>query len=88
MMKTKLTLNIDASIIAKAKKRAHSKKMSLSAIVENYLQQFSNTAAEKTGVKKGKTIVERIKAITKPVQLSDKEMKAEWHKHLDEKYGK
>lgn len=87
-MKTKLTLNIDSSVIEKAKKNASHKKLSLSAIVEEYLQQFSNSSAWKNTGKKRKTITQRIKEITKPIQISDNELKAAWHKHLDEKYGK
>jgi len=87
-MKTKLTLSIDAAVAEKAKKNASIKKISLSAIVEEYLQQFSNNGAEKKAVKKGKNITQRIKEMTKPVKISDNELKALWHKHLDEKYGK
>ncbi len=56
--------------------------------MEEYLQQFSNSTAEKSTGKKMKTITQRIKEITNPVKISDNEVKAEWHKHLDEKYGK
>ncbi|MEP6684173.1 MAG: DUF6364 family protein [Parafilimonas sp.] len=87
-MKTKLTLNINSSVIEKAKKKAANKKTSLSAIVEDYLYQFSDNVSKKITSKKRKTITQRIKEITKPVQISDSELKAAWHKHLDEKYGK
>jgi hypothetical protein len=87
-MKTKLTLSIDAVIAEKAKKSASVKKISLSAIVEEYLLQFSNNGTVKKPVKKKKNITERIKEMTKPVQISDNDLKALWHKHLDEKYGK
>ena len=87
-MKTKLTLNIDSVVIEKAKKKASNKKQSLSAIIEEYLNQFSNNRSLKTHAKKKKTITQRIKELTKPVQISDSELKAAWHKHLDKKYGK
>ena len=87
-MKTKLTLNIESSVIKRAKKNASNKKISLSAIVEDYLQQFSGNNTRKKSPKKRKTITQRIKEITKPVQISDSELKTAWHKHLDEKYGK
>ena len=87
-MKTKLTLNIESSVIEKAKKNASNKKMSLSAIVEDYLQQFSSNNQTKNISKRRKTITQRIKELTKPVQISDSELKKEWHRHLDEKYGK
>ena len=87
-MKAKLTLSINADVIEKAKKTAAGKQMSLSAMVEKYLQQFSTASQPGKALKKGKTITDRIKKITKPVQLSDREMKISWHKHLDEKYGR
>jgi len=87
-MKTKLTLNIESSIIKRAKKNASNKKISLSAIVEDYLEQFSGSDIKKNSSKKRKTITQRIKELTKPVQISDSELKKAWHKHLDEKYGK
>ncbi len=87
-MKTKLTLNIDSSVIEKAKKKASNKKLSLSAIVEEYLQQFSTAYKGKSFQRKKKTITQRIKEITQPVQISDSDLKTAWHKHLDEKYGK
>ncbi|MEW4925700.1 DUF6364 family protein [Algibacter sp. 2305UL17-15] len=40
-MNTKLTLKLDQEIIEKAKKYASSKKMSLSRIVESYLQSLT-----------------------------------------------
>ena len=87
-MKAKLTLNIDLAVIEKAKKKASNKKLSLSAIVEEYLQQFSNNSLQRNPGEKKKTITQRIKEITKPVKISDSELKTAWHKHLDEKYGK
>ena len=88
-MKTKLTLNIESSVIAKAKRKASNKKLSLSSVVENYLNEFSgNSSTPKRYSNNKKTIVERIKELTRPVQISDSELKKEWHKHLEEKYGK
>jgi hypothetical protein len=87
-MKAKLTLNIDSAVIEKAKKKASNRKLSLSAIVEEYLQQFSNNSLQKNSGKKKKTIAQRIKEMTKPVKISDSELKTAWHRHLDEKYGK
>jgi hypothetical protein len=86
-MKTKLTLNISSIVIEKAKKKAANKRTSLSAIVEDYLNEFSRNSSGKIVSKKRKTITQRIKEITKPTQISDSELKAVWHKHLDEKYG-
>jgi hypothetical protein len=41
-MNTKLTLTIDESVIAKAKKYAKDKDRSLSDIIENYLKVITN----------------------------------------------
>jgi hypothetical protein len=87
-MKTKLTLNIDAAVIEKAKRNASAKNRSLSAIVEEYLYKFSNGNSLKSSMRKKKTITQRIKELTKSVQISDNDLKKAWHKHLDEKYGK
>jgi hypothetical protein len=43
---------------------------------------------KRSKLKTKKTIVERIKEITKPVQISDKDVKISWHKHLNKKHGK
>lgn len=43
-MNTKLTLNIDKTIIRKAKKYAISRHISLSKLVEEYLKSVSSTA--------------------------------------------
>ena len=87
-MKTKLTLNIESAVITKAKRKASDKNRSLSEIVEEYLQQFSNGSSLKKPSTRKKTITQRIKELTRPIQISDRDLKKEWHKHLDEKYGK
>ncbi len=46
-MSTKLTLNIDEKVVARAKKYAYQNKVSVSKIVENYLDSIS-TAQDKT----------------------------------------
>jgi hypothetical protein len=84
-MKAKLTLSIDANVIEKAKTKASLQKTSLSALIEEYLDKITLSTNKSS---KKKTITDTIKAITKPVKLSDIDYKKEWHKHLDEKYGK
>ena len=46
-MKTKLTLNIDDKIVSRAKKASAKKKVSLSSIVEDYLEKYSSNALPK-----------------------------------------
>ena len=87
-MKVKLTLSIKAETVEKAKADAASKNMSLSAVLEKYMD---NMTVSSSNIKKAlpkKSITDRIKALTKPVKLSNLDYKKEWHKHLDEKYGK
>lgn len=87
-MKTKLTLNISDKIIKKAKQVSAKKRVSLSSVVEEYLSRFSNTAIDENPTGKKKSITERIRKFTKPVIISDSEIKEARAKHLQAKYGK
>ncbi len=88
-MKTKLTLNIDDSIVARAKKASAKKKVSLSAVVEEYLDKFSKNNSQQKEAKKEPSLIDRIRKYTRHVNLPDDyDYKKVWHKHLDEKYGK
>ena len=46
-MNTKLTLNLEQNIIEKAKHYAKSHRISLSKMIENYLQKITNDNEEK-----------------------------------------
>jgi hypothetical protein len=93
-MKTKLTLNVDDKIVARAKKMSAKKKVSLSAVVEEYLDKFSkNDLQDKNDREKHEkaepSLIERIRKYTKNLNLPDDyDYKKAWHQHLDEKYGK
>lgn len=87
-MTTKLTLSIDEQVIKKAKLVSRRKGKSLSKMVEEYLSTISIKEDEK------ESPLDRIKKIRdahsskiKP-PLAEFDYKTEWHKHLDEKYGK
>lgn len=81
-MSTKLTLRLDDGVIKKAKKRARTRGVSLSRMVEDYFKSVaemeqlevreSPVLYEIAGVLRGKTKAE------KP--------KSEYRKHLSEKY--
>jgi len=87
-MKTKLTLNISDKIIRRAKQISAKKKISLSSVVEEFLEHFSaGTIPEKPAPKKN-SITKRIRKLTKPITLSDSELKKMRAKHLQLKYGK
>ena len=87
-MKTKLTLNIDDKIVARAKKVSTRKKISLSSIVENYLEKFSNGDIDKSENKKRESITDRIRKFTRPLNLSDTELEKQKAEYLEAKYGK
>ncbi len=88
-MKTKLTLNIDDKVIEKAKKFTSRKNISLSSVVENYLAELSTkNISKQREVPKKNTITQRIRKLTRPVQISDEQIKKQWAQHLEEKYGK
>ena len=82
-MTTKLTLTIDDSVIATAKKYAKQKGKSLSDIVENYL--MSLTSKEK----KEESISPRIIKLMGAIELPDNfDYKKELTKGLVKKYNK
>jgi hypothetical protein len=89
-MKTKLTLNVDDKIVARAKKASAKRKVSLSSVVEEYLDQFSSSASPKKNKNTQPSLLERIRKYTKHAKtLPEKyDYKKAWHDHLDEKYGK
>ena len=86
-MKTKLTLNVDDKIVARAKRFSSKRNTSLSAVVEEYLDRVSANSELKTQ-KKGETITDRIRKLTHPVNLSDEEIKKMKDEYLESKYGK
>jgi hypothetical protein len=92
-MKTKLTLNVDDKIVARAKKISAKKKVSLSSIVEEYLDKFSRNDLQKNKNdlhKNGKvepSLIERIRKYTHHVEISDAEIDKRIEKHMQEKYG-
>ena len=86
-MKTKLTLNVDDKIIARAKRASAKKKVSLSSVVENYLDRFSKNDSLKNVNSSEPSLFERIRKYTHPVKISDEELKERREEHLREKYG-
>ncbi|MGN6266922.1 MAG: DUF6364 family protein [Ginsengibacter sp.] len=88
-MKTKLTLNVDDKIVARAKKESSKRKVSLSSVVEDYLDRFSKNNSHSKTQNSELTLLERIRKYTKNANPPKKDMdyKKAWHEHLDEKYG-
>jgi hypothetical protein len=86
-VKTKLTLNVDDKIVARAKKASAKKNVSLSAVVEKYLDAFSKKNVSKTDTGPSADIIQRIRKYTRPVKISDSEIKKQLAEYLEEKYG-
>ncbi|MEO6893641.1 MAG: DUF6364 family protein [Ginsengibacter sp.] len=88
-MKTKLTLNIDDKIVARAKRESAKRNVSLSFIVENYLDRFANNHSQKKTKESEPSLLERIRKYTKNAKplSEDFDYKKAIHEHLDEKYG-
>jgi len=87
-MKTKLTLNVDDKIVARAKRVSAIKKVSLSSVVEDYLEKFSrsNSLPQKNKSKEP-SLLDRIRKYTHPVEISDEEIEKLKEEHMKEKYG-
>ncbi|MEO6813442.1 MAG: DUF6364 family protein [Ginsengibacter sp.] len=88
-MKTKLTLNIDDKIIARAKRVSAKRKVSLSAVVENYLDKYSENILSKRNNSPEPSLLDRIRKYTKNAILlpDDYDYKKVLHDHLDKKHG-
>jgi hypothetical protein len=88
MATTKLTLSIDKATVEFGKKYAEKKRTSLSSIIQKYLQSISENELEQSVSKAPKDYPQWIQDLT----LSDKptpdfDHKAEYGKHIEEKYG-
>ncbi len=82
-METKLTLRLDDRVIRKAKIYAKSHKISLSKMVEAYLDSL--TSEEDTGNKK--SITPLVESLSGVINLSPEfDYKKEYAEYLSEKY--
>ncbi|MGN6247649.1 MAG: DUF6364 family protein [Ginsengibacter sp.] len=86
-MKTKLTLNIDDKIIARAKRESLKRNISLSSIVEDYLDRFSHQNGSRKSKKSEPSLLERIRKYTHAVEKSDEEIEKMKEEYMKEKYG-
>lgn len=89
-MKTKLTLNVDDKIVARAKTASAKRRISLSSVVEDYLDRYSKSSLPGKAKNSETSLLERIRKYTKhskPLPENYDYKKAS-HEHLDEKYGK
>lgn len=80
-MDQKLTLKLDEGVIEKAKGYAKSKKTSLSALIENYLQKITSSKKEQ------QKITPLVKSLSGIIDLpKDFDHKKEYSDHLLIKY--
>ncbi len=79
-MDTKLTLKLNKSIIDKAKEYAKGKNISLSKMIENYLQALTNKQSKEIEIS---PLVESLIGVVSP-QAAD--YKKDYTKHLSKKY--
>ena len=86
-MKAKLTLNVDDKIVARAKRVSAKRKVSLSSVVEEYLEKYSSSAVPKKSKNTEPSLLERIRKFTHPVEITDKEIDKRIEEHMKEKYG-
>ena len=86
-MKTKLTLNVDDKIVARAKRASAKRKVSLSSVVEDYLERYSSSALPQKSHNAEPSLLERIRKYTRPVEISDEEIEKLKEEHMKEKYG-
>lgn len=84
-MKTKLTLNIDDKIVVRAKLESAKRNVSLSSVVEDYLDRFSQNGSKKIK-DSGPTLLERIRKYTHPIEISDEEIERRKEEYMNEKY--
>lgn len=80
IMNTKLTLNLDKDIIDEAKTYAKSHKVSLSKLVENYLNSLMRDSKKKSSVS---PLVESLTGIIP----SDYDEKNDYRNYIDKKYS-
>lgn len=86
-MDTKLTLKLNQKVIEKAKKYASSKKMSLSRIIEAYLQSLTMESDSSKSDKYDIEISPFVKSISTGVEIpNDLDYKKEYTNYLKEKY--
>ena len=86
-MKAKLTLNVDDKIVARAKRVSAKRKVSLSSVVEDYLEKYSSSAVPKKSKNTEPSLFARIRKFTHPVEITDKEIDKRIEEHMKEKYG-
>lgn len=88
MATSKLTLSADVETIRKAKTLAHENNMSVSKLFKSLITEFDKKKKKKVELKPVSEFPEWMqKLIIAKEPTPDFDHKAEYHKHLEEKYG-
>lgn len=83
-MDTKLTLKLNDSVIKRAKKYAFNKKISLSGLIENYLDSLTKVQNDEFEISPFVKSISTGKSI--PVGADWKELRKDYINYLDKKY--
>lgn len=82
-METKLTLRLNDNVIDRAKSYARTHKISLSKMIENYLDSITKQKVTENNI----TITPLVESLSGVIELpSDYDYKADYQKFLEEKY--
>jgi hypothetical protein len=80
-MNTKLTLNLDKGVIEHAKSYAKNNRVSLSKLIENYLDSLTRKSEEKPKVSP------LVESLTGVIPSGDYDDKKDYKDYLSEKYS-
>ena len=80
-MDTKLTLNLDEEVIEKAKSYAKNNQVSLSKLIENYLNSLIKPSVD------SKKISPLVKSLTGVIENGDIDERKDYRDYLNEKYS-
>ena len=83
-MDTKLTLKLNERVIERAKKYASNKKVSLSRLIENYLNSITQEQNDDFEISPFVKSISSGKSI--PADVDWKNLREEYTDHLDKKY--
>ena len=85
-MDTKLTLKLDEKVITRAKKYASRQKISLSRLIENYLQALTSRSKKEDDEIEISPFVKSITAESSGKLPRDFDYKKEFSEYLEKKY--
>jgi hypothetical protein len=83
-MTTKLTLKMNTEIIKKAKALAAQKHISLSGLVENYLESLTNQNSDELDISPFVRSISSGKSV--PVSMADQDLKETYLNYLEAKH--